>query len=240
LERGKLLKFRIWVKASLLAAAALAAWNPHASGAQNDSGDNEDALIDGKTFSSLAAQWWQFVFSIPSSVNPTTDQTGANCMVGQRGGLWFLAGGSATRNCVIPEGKTLFFPIINNFQLNAPGVCGQDVAFGVEEARQMAKAATDSVTSAFATFDGQPLRSRREASKVFDATFPDDNIFKVPCGGAGGFPAGVYSPGVDDGYYAIVDRLRAGTHVLHIHGEEPNQPTQDVLYNLTVVPVRLK
>lgn len=193
--------------------------------------------------------WWQFVLSIPSSVNPTTDQTGASCMVGQRGDLWFLVGldpsgnlagkGTITRNCVIPEGKTLFFPVINNFQLNTPGVCGQGAAFGVEEARQNAKTATDGVTSAEATFDGRALRIRREASKVFDATFPEDNIFQGVCKDAGGFPAGVYSPGIDDGYYAIVSRLKAGAHVLHIHGEEPNS-TQDVVYNLTAVPVQLK
>jgi hypothetical protein len=227
----------------------LAACYPQASRAQDDSGKNEDASANGNAFSLLAAQWWQFVLSIPSSVNPTTDQTGASCMVGQRGDLWFLVGldpsgslagkGTITRNCVIPEGKTLFFAVINNFQLNTPGVCGQGAAFGVEEARQNAKAATDSVTSAEATFDGRALRIRREASKVFDATFPEDNIFQGVCKDAGGFPAGVYSPGIDDGYYAIVSRLKAGAHVLHIHGEEPNS-TQDVVYNLTAVPVQLK
>jgi hypothetical protein len=33
----------------------------------------------------LAAQWWQFAASIPKSVNPLTDETGQNCMVGACG-----------------------------------------------------------------------------------------------------------------------------------------------------------
>jgi hypothetical protein len=226
--------FKVWGRAFLVA-AVLAAWLPQASWAQAISTDNEDASVEGNVFSVLAAQWWQFVFSIPTPVNPTTDQTGASCMVGQRGDLWFLTGfsGTATRDCVIPEGKSLFFPVINNFALNTPGVCGQAASLDVDELRQMAKTATDSVTRAVATFDGRPLRVRREASKVFDATFPEENLFS-PC-----LPVGVYSPGVDDGYYAVVDRLRAGAHVLHIHGEQPGS-TQDVVYNLNVVAVQLK
>jgi hypothetical protein len=40
----------------------------------------------------MSAQWWQLIISIPSIVNPILDSTGANCMVGKRGPVWFLAG----------------------------------------------------------------------------------------------------------------------------------------------------
>src|SRR5690242_13002564 len=40
----------------------------------------------------LAAQWWQWAVSIPPSVNPLTDTTGQDCMVGQHGDTWFLGG----------------------------------------------------------------------------------------------------------------------------------------------------
>lgn len=46
----------------------------------------------------LTARWWQWVYSIPSSVHPltlkeTADPTGASyCMVGQEGREWFLGG----------------------------------------------------------------------------------------------------------------------------------------------------
>ena len=45
------------------------------------------------------------VVSIPTANNPLTDTTGEDCMVGQRGPVWFLAGtfggGPTTRSCSI-------------------------------------------------------------------------------------------------------------------------------------------
>jgi hypothetical protein len=60
----------------------------------------------------LSAQWAQWALSIPTPVNPQLDTTGGNCMVGQSGFIWFLAGvfggGTATRSCSVPAGKVLF------------------------------------------------------------------------------------------------------------------------------------
>ena len=91
----------------------------------------------------LTAQWWQWVFSIPSSVHPLTfkgtDPTGANyCMVGQEGEAWFLGGifkvvdisavrkraksegngginsvNEIERECKIPLRKTILIPVLN-------------------------------------------------------------------------------------------------------------------------------
>ncbi len=56
---------------------------------------------DSQSFKQLSAEWWQWALSIPTPQNPMLDTTGAHCMVGQRGDVWFLAGtflgGSATR-----------------------------------------------------------------------------------------------------------------------------------------------
>ena len=53
----------------------------------------------------LSAQWWQWVLSIPTPANPLTDVTGVNCMMGQRGDVWFLAGtfagGTVSRRCSV-------------------------------------------------------------------------------------------------------------------------------------------
>src|SRR4051794_36336370 len=65
----------------------------------------------------LAAEWWQWAMSAPDEENPVTDTTGSNCATGQRGPVWFLAGGFGSskvhRVCSIPAGKVLFFPVIN-------------------------------------------------------------------------------------------------------------------------------
>jgi hypothetical protein len=89
------------------------------------------------------AQWWQWVFSIPSSVHPLSekniDPTGADyCMVGQQRNKWYLGGVFKTvdvspasenaqsegnegiepvdivRECnVIPLGKAILIPVLN-------------------------------------------------------------------------------------------------------------------------------
>ena len=50
------------------------------------------ASADSGGLSRLSAQWWQWAISIPSLHNPLLDTSGANCMVGQHGPIWFLAG----------------------------------------------------------------------------------------------------------------------------------------------------
>jgi hypothetical protein len=74
---------------------------------------------------SLTAQWVEWALSIPTSKNPQEDTTGENCMVGQSGSIWFLAGvfgggTTATRTCSVPADKVLFFPVANSFNINTP------------------------------------------------------------------------------------------------------------------------
>ncbi len=42
--------------------------------------------------SELTGEWRQWSYSIPTTENPALDTTGQDCMVGQRGSVWFLAG----------------------------------------------------------------------------------------------------------------------------------------------------
>ena len=86
-----------------------------------------------RPLSELSAEWWQWVYSIPQPYaadtaisNPLFDTTGASCMAGQRGSVWFLAGtngatGPVTRSCSVPEGASIFFPVINFSNINTPG-----------------------------------------------------------------------------------------------------------------------
>ena len=66
----------------------------------------------------LTAKWWEWALAIPPNVNPLADETGENCDVDQKGPVWYLAGttgGSVERDCIIPQGKAILFPIINVF-----------------------------------------------------------------------------------------------------------------------------
>jgi hypothetical protein len=66
---------------------------------------------------------------------------------------------------------------------------------------------------------------------------------------SGVLPPGTYSPAVDDGSYVMLKPLPIGAHTVHITAtrgacplDAPDNPgfSQDVTYDLTVVPVSLQ
>jgi hypothetical protein len=218
----------------VLATAFLSAAAPVAA-------DTDDGIKD------LQSQWWQWALAIPTGVNPLADTTGGDCMVGQRGAVWFLAGtfgaSSATRSCSVPEGVPLFFPVINQVAFDTPNACGQDsTPLPSKFYRDSIAPFIDGATNVSATLDGKAIRAlHRTKSKVFAIAVPEQNLFSDVCSFAGGLPARVYSPAVDDGIYASVDALPAGSHTLTFHAESPDFSfVIDVTYNLTVVPIVTK
>jgi len=143
------------------------------------------------------------------------------------------------RTCTIPEGEWLFFPVINNYRNNSPGICGQTGSLDVAQLRADVAPFIDAATNLSVHVDGRGENIVRTKSVAFATTLPADNIFVAPCGGPSQSPPGVYSPSVDDGYYALLAPLSVGQHTLHIHGESSGF-VLDVTYNLTIVPVSLK
>lgn len=186
----------------------------------------------GYRFGEWSAQWWQAMLGIPLAESPLTDATGDKCTVGQRGPVWFLVGafggGAATRNCAVPEGKALFFPVINNVYIATEP---QETA---QFAREQITPAIDAARNLSVTLNGESIRIRgdqaRTRSIVFEVTVPNGDL---------GVPKGTYSPVVDDGYYVMLKPLPVGNHVLRFRAES-GQTVQDVTYNLNVIPVRLR
>ena len=197
------------------------------------------ALADDVSYKQLSGEWWQWMLSIPVAASPLIDPTGDKCMVGQRGTNWFLAGtfgGDATRTCSIPEGVTLFFPVLNYVAFDTPNQCGQGDPIAAEEYRKMAAQFIDGAANLSVSLDGYPAGPmHRVQSKVFSVALPGDSLFSF-C-----LPAGIYSPAVDDGIYVRIDHLSVGAHTLRIHGEIPSAVfSLDVTYMLDVVPVVLR
>lgn len=213
------------------------------------------ALAEEKQETNLGSQWWQFVSSIPAQENPLFDLTGSKCVVGQRGDIWFLGGlmgitvdgeaiggGIVTRSCSIPQGKTLFFPVINNVLFDSPNICGQDNnSLSYEDMVTSLKGQTDAATDMKVTVDGRVIRNiKRIRPQSIDISLPENNAWDTLCKAykLGGVPAGIY-PGAQDGYYVSLSPLSVGNHKLTIHGAlaSPNTFTLDIVYNLKVVPV---
>lgn len=194
----------------------------------------------GKSLSEWTAEWWQLMLSLPTSVNPLADESGASCMVGQRGAVWFLAGnfgGTAapsTRTCSIPENKAIFFPVLNVIDLNT-------TTQTAGELRAETAPCLDAATQLTVEVDGQSLSrlfdKNRVRSVVFEVALPADNLF--------GLGAGTYSPAIDDGYYVMLKPLAVGAHTVHIVGASAGCPlipfpfSTEVTYHLDVVPVSL-
>ena len=132
----------------------------------------------------------------------------------------------------------------NFVAFDTPNACGQDstpIPAGVY--RDLAASFIDGVAELSVTLDSQPVKGiHRTRSKVFAVALPQDNLFAAACAPfAGGLPAGIYSPAVDDGYYVRLNPLAAGSHTLTIHAANPSQDfVLDVTYHLAVVPVVTK
>lgn len=179
----------------------------------------------------LGAEWWQHLISIPTQLNPILDETGASCMIGQRGDIWFLHGslGNALgspieRSCTIPTGKRIFLPVINLICIPFPDET-------IQQNARACKEAIDAVNFTSLEIDGRArdrLIERAQDKKGFDVTAPDDNLF--------GAPAGVYIA-VHDGFFALLPVLRPGEHTIHFKGSSsgPSGFSVDVIYHIHVV-----
>jgi hypothetical protein len=181
--------------------------------------------------------WVQWIYSIPAPVNPFTDITGQNCMVGQSGSTWYLAprfgGGTASRSCTIPQGVKLQFAVAGSAYIYAPGFCGDVAGVSDRDLRAIIAAFTDKVKVSV-TLDGEQVKAKRLRSEVFATALPAENLFGPLCG-ASPVPAGIYRT-VDDTYYAEIDNLQPGVHTLQMGATNGTTFNQNVVYTLNVVP----
>jgi hypothetical protein len=183
----------------------------------------------GQSYSQWAAAWWQWAYSIPTAQNPITDTTGEFSALGlQDGPVFFLAGnygGVTVRECTVPAGKGLLFPLLNQSWVQFPS----DPPFTIEELRSIIAPLVDNPTLS-CEIDGQPvsnLLAYREQSAVFSVTVPPGNLL--------GLDPGTYAPCLDDGYYLMLAPLSRGQHTLHFSATTADQMfSLDVTYHLTV------
>ena len=195
-----------------------------------------DATFFGKTYSELAGDWWNWAFQGPIETFPLFDGTGESCDVGQEGKFWFLAGnfgGTSVRSCTVPEGKALFFPVLNTIWW-AP-----EDGETVEELRAIANSFIDPTNSSVSCeIDGVPvadLFAYRAQSP------PGGFVFDIPEGSVGtifGFLPGPRFPSVADGYWVGLNPLPEGAHTIHFAAVvgDPKTPDfeLDVTYFLTI------
>ena len=205
----------------------------HAIPAQADGRPKAAQLkVLGKTMGQWSARWWQWALSIPADSNPILE---GDCNQNQRGSVWFLAGnagGVSSRECTVPKGKFIFFPLVNAVFPNFPG---ED--FSVEEKRIALDEFIGSACNLSATVDGIPVVFDnpfiRTQSPTFPVMFIEDNIYELPTGW-------IDTETVADGFWIMLPPLSKGEHMIHFTGAvcEEGEPffEVDVTYLITVSP----
>jgi hypothetical protein len=200
----------------------------------------------GKTYGEWSAAQWKWLYSLPVDHHPLFDT--ADCSAGQSGKVWFLGGtftvvetapnvvvGNATRNCRVPSGKALFFPIIDAECAVAEGNGSTEA-----ELRACAVNLVNHATDLSAEIDRVPVQNLgnyRVQSPLFTwGPLPANNALSLP--------SGITSPSVSDGYFLLVAPFKEGKHTIHFKGSAKFvQATDgfdftfslDITYNLTVV-----
>jgi hypothetical protein len=184
--------------------------------------------VQGKSYGQWAAAWWEWAYSIPADQNPITDTTGEFSGVGQSGPVFFLAGnygGITVRECTVPAGKALLFPLLNQSWVQFPS----DPPFSIAELRDIVAPFVDD-PALECEIDGRPVQNLldyREQSSVFSITVPEGNLL--------GLDPGTYAPCLDDGYYLMLAPLQSGRHTIHFTAQTADHGfSLDVTYHLTV------
>jgi hypothetical protein len=204
----------------------------------------------------LQVQWWKWILGIPPEDSPVLDVTGENCAEDQKGPIWYLAGfagssegppfgGSAERDCTIPEGKDLLIPIFNTVcaEITDAGLIKQELGLGEDEEilpSQLHEGlirCTDFIMSFVKekqfSIDGEALTEEdfanlRVVSSQFQIVYPEGNVFNQA-------PTNVKQKAVAQGFWILVEDLEPGEHTIEVVSGLPDFDFRtSVTYHLTI------
>jgi hypothetical protein len=182
-----------------------------------------DERVANQSQEDWSRTWWQWAATFEPAASPIADRTGGLCASHQSGDVWFLAGtyGSARtiRECTVPRGKFLFFPIVN-YVVMPDSTKRLTCAQAIDSAARM----TDDLLKILLEVDGEPyegLAEHRQATRdCFDLgelTSPRLELYPVAA----------------NGYYVMLRPLPPGKHVINFGGALPTN-IQLVTYTLIV------
>jgi hypothetical protein len=189
----------------------------------------------GQSYGEWSIKWWQWALSIPTDRNPINDDNGKYCATSQNDpNVWFLSGsggGKVVRDCAIPSGKAIFFPILDVECSYAESPTDKTEA----DLRKCAHADQDTVSHLTLKIDGidvQNLTGYRVDSTLFNFTTPQNGLFDLHS---------ATTQAVSDGFFFMVKPLSIGSHEIHFSGilggfasTSPQIQPEDTTYHLKV------
>jgi hypothetical protein len=174
-------------------------------------------------------RWWQWLLSIPKSVNPAIDSSGINAYINQPSDVIFLcqtleaAKPTPYRKLVISRNKPIFMPIIN--WLSILHIDGETE----NELMKSAKERMDVIADLEMTINDvslkEGLENCRARSPIFEIVFPHDNILGINEG-----PTLCYS----DGYWIFLKPLANNTKISSFGSCSSGITQIAVIYDITV------
>lgn len=190
-------------------------------------------FVNNIPLESYANSWWQWTYTMPKELSPIRDTTGENCHIRQKGDVWYLAGGYGSsvirRTCEIPEGKYIFFPIIN--MVYYPRQIG---SLSCEDAKAAAALNNDELLIIDVELDdlksSNPAHLRLSSDECFNLLGLIPKELEPPR---------IY-PAATDGYWAMLKPLSKGTHTLKFQAKYDREEgayskmVQDIEYVLIV------
>lgn len=190
--------------------------------------------VAGSSQLSLSEQWGQWALGAEAASNPILDATGASANTNNDGPVFFVAGsfgGTTVRSFDVPQGKPIFFPVINSFDLEVPSDgCDLNCALGFMPY-------VGNVANLNATLDGQNLLTYPSFRQTSTAFFTVD--LPASLRDALGFPVQYvgHLDAVSDGYFVALTGLSPGPHTLSFGGSFPDTGFDlQVTANINVVP----
>jgi hypothetical protein len=186
-----------------------------------------------------AEGWTRWALEQPWSTGPVVDTDGSQCALGQSGNTWYLAGtsgGTVERECTIPHGKKLFFPLLNRWVTAAPdeiipGDPENDLQAWIDFVIEYFAARRAATCELTLRIDGQDLLPDLETMdeelyvqllEPFDIVLGADNFSS-----AFGLMAGPRTAWAD-GHWALLRPLPAGDYTLELGGRRCDDDDQTV------------
>lgn len=207
--------------------------------------NNDDRLFSpnfipySSKYESWITKWSQWSYSMPSKSHPAFDYTGKLCSQNQTDPVWFLIGTFGypiIRECTIPVGTAILFPILNT-------ICTYAEYPNLKTEEQLKECASDiqnHTTDLNVIVDGKELidiEKYRIQSSLFNFTLPIDNVLNVD-------PQ--FTQAISDGYWIFLKPLAIGKHEIRFNGNvnsinntysfsKPNGWNYETIYNLTII-----
>lgn len=169
--------------------------------------------------------WVRWAMAEPMYAGPISDPTGELCGVGQEGPVWYLAGtfgGPVERECDIPAGKQLAFPLVNNWCVFPSEYYDSDEAIAADVLliEEWYGASYADICSLTLRLDGEDLIPNFDTmvDTLFIQVMDPFEIDLDENHWAPDYFAGGVMPAVGIGYYARLQPLTPGDHVLELGG----------------------